>query len=138
MQTEIMTLLEERLSVQLGLHERQLSELLQQLNEQQTQFSRWTEQWQPFEVLLSTLKSDEQLWDSLGQSSTLAQQKLTTQLLNLEHQLQAAQQREVARDAMIDFLQTSQVQLASALQLVSKQQDELSESVLSLISHLQQ
>ena len=138
MQTEIMTLLEERLSVQLGLHERQLSELLRQLNEQQTQFSRWAEQWQPFEVLLSTLKSDEQLWDSLGQRSTLAQQKLTTQLLNLEHQLQAAQQREVARDAMIDFLQTSQVQLASALQLVSKQQDELSESVLSLISHLQQ
>ncbi len=138
MRTEIMTLLEERLSVQFGLHERQLSELLRQLNEQQTQFSRLNEQWQQFEVLLSTLKSDGQPWAALGQSTAQAQQKLTAQLLSLEHQLQAARQREVARNAEIHRLQTSQMQLASALQLVSRQQDELSESVLSLISHLQQ
>lgn len=137
MQTEILTILEDRLKVQLGAHEQRLNALSRQVNEQLLLSSRLSLQLNQLDELSIGLKQDEQEWDLFLQNSENERRDWERRLATLAQQLREALAREAARDQEFLQMKTWLQQLASAWSLFNEQQRQLEKSVSDLSERLE-
>lgn len=132
MQTEILTLLEDRLKAQLGAHEQRLNALSQQVNEQLLLSSRLSLQLNQLDELSIGLKQDEQEWDLFLQNSENERRDWARRLETLTQQVQEAAAQTAVRDQQFNLIQESLARLTTALLQFNERQNALIGSVNNL------
>jgi len=137
MQTEILTLLEDRLKAQLGAHEQRLRALSRQVDEQLLLSSRLSMQLNQLDELSTGLKQGEQDWNSFLQNSENDRRNWETQVATLAQQLKEGLAREAVRDKQFNLIQDSLTKLAEALLQFNARQNALTASVNGLCKLLE-
>lgn len=132
MQTEILTLLEDRLKAQLGAHEQRLNALSQQVNEQLLLSSRLSLQLNQLDELSIGLKQGEQEWDLFLQNSESERRDWERRLATLTQQVQEAAAQVAVRDQQFNLIQESLARLTTALLQFNERQNALIGSVNNL------
>lgn len=132
MQTEILTILEERLKAQLGTHELRLNALSQQVNEQLLLSSRLSLQLNQLSELSTGLKQGEQEWDLFLQNSESERRDWERRLATLTQQVQEAAAQVAVRDQQFNLIQESLARLTTALLQFNERQNALIGSVNNL------
>jgi len=138
MQTEILTLLEDRLKAQLGAHEQRLKALSRQVDEQLLLSSRLSMQLNQLDELSTGLKRGEHEWNSFLQNSESERRYWETRLATLAQQLKEVLVRESARDQEYLLMKTWLQQLATALSQFNEKQNTLTKCVNDLSERLEQ
>ncbi len=105
MQTEILTILEDRLTAQLGAHEQRLNALSRQVDEQLLLSSRLSMQLIQLDELSTGLKQGEQDWDLFLQNSESERREWEKRHATLAQQLKEVLAREAERDQQFDLIQ---------------------------------
>ncbi len=137
MQTEILTILEDRLKAHLGAHEQRLSALSRQVNEQLLLSSRLSMQLNQLDELSTGLKRGEQDWDLFLQNSESERREWEKRHATLAQQLKEVLAREAERDQQFHLIQESLAKLAAALLQFNERQNALTVSVNGLCELLE-